>query len=413
MASDVTKHVAHDVVYGSVNEARDMDGLGRLIAFAFGVEPKPALEWLQRAGIENLRGARRSASNQVEACLLRIPMGQYFGGKSVTMSGIAGVAVGPESRGGGLATGMMTASVREIAAERIALSTLYASTQQLYRKVGYEVAGMSFNLSVPIKEIGRHTLGEASPHDGLMVRPLVETDEPATREIYRRWASATPGMLDRGSYIWNRVKVSRDVPYMPFCVVNTAGEIEGYVYLAQDRMLATGKHDVKLTDIAWSTPRGGRKLLEFLAGFTTMGEELKCAGGVTHPLIGLLAHTIYSISMKDPWMVRVCDVGQALMQRGYPRGVRGTLAIDVYDPLVTDNSACWGLEVAGGDGHVQRSAPSGDAIRCSIQTLAPLYTGYLSASELARRGALTGSAGAIEMADMIFAGSAPSMTDFF
>jgi predicted acetyltransferase len=42
-----------------------------------------------------------------------------------------------------------------------------------------------------------------------------------------------------------------------------------------------------------------------------------------------------------------------------------------------------------------------------------LYTGYLSASELARRGALTGSAGAIEMADMIFAGSAPSMTDFF
>jgi hypothetical protein len=46
MASDVTKHVAHDVVYGSVNEARDMDGLGRLIAFAFGVEPKPALEWL-------------------------------------------------------------------------------------------------------------------------------------------------------------------------------------------------------------------------------------------------------------------------------------------------------------------------------------------------------------------------------
>lgn len=404
--------MSRDVVYGAIDEGRDMDALVRLIGFAFASEPKGAREWLIRAGVGNLRAARRSGGDVAEGCLLRIPMGQYFGGKSVPMSGIAGVAVGPESRGGGLATGMMAACIREIAGEGIALSTLYASTQHLYRKVGYEVAGMAYNVSVPVSEIARHLIA-ADGAAGLSVRGLTESDEAAIGAIYRQWAKVTPGMLDRGSYIWNRIKVWRDVPHTPFGVVNEAGEVQAYAYLAQDRHLATGKHDVKLTDMAWANPSAGRALLGFLGGFTTMANELKFSASPTHPAIGLLGHTIYSISMKDPWMVRICDVEAALRERGYPRGVRASLAIDVYDPIVADNSTCWSLEIAGGDSAVQRGAPTGDAIRCSVQTLAQLYCGHLTASDLSRRGLITGSAGAIETADMVFTGGAAYMTDFF
>lgn len=404
--------MSRSVVYSNVDEARDMDDLVRLIGFAFASEPKGAREWLHRAGLENLRAARRSGGTAAEGCLLRIPMGQYFGGKSVSMSGIAGVAVGPESRGGGIATAMMTACIREIASERIAASTLYASTQHLYRKIGYEVAGMAYNVTVPVSEIRRNLLA-AGAASHLHVQQLNEHHEQAIRTTYRHWARTTSGMLDRGSYIWNRVKVWREVPHTPFGVVNEAGEVLAYAYLSQDRNTASGKHHVKLSDMAWQSPAAGRALLEFLGGFTTMAEELKFSGSPTHPAIGLLGHTIYSIVMKDPWMLRICDVQAALQQRGYPRSVRASLAIDVYDPIVTDNSTCWGLEVAGGDGIVQRGAPTGNAIHCNVQTLAQLYTGFLSASELSRRGLLTGSAGAIEAADSIFASGAPYMTDFF
>lgn len=407
--------MASDVIYGKVDEARDMDGLVRLIGFAFASEPKGAREWLQRAGIDNLRGARRGTASHLEACLLRIPMGQYFGGKSVPMSGIAGVAVGPESRGGGLATGMMSASIREIASEGIALSTLYASTQHLYRKVGYEVAGMSFFVTLPVKEIRRNLPAAvpSSASSGFQVQQLNEHHEHAIRATYRLWARGTPGMLDRGTYIWNRVKVWREVPHTPFGILSPAGEVLAYAYLAQDRNTASGKHHVKLSDIGWQSPAAGRALLEFLASFTTMAEDLKFSGSPTHPVIGLLGHTIYSIEMKDPWMLRICDVAAALRERGYPRALRATLALDIYDPVVPDNNACWGLEVSGGDGHVQRGAPTGNALRCSIHTLAQLYSGFLTASELSRRGLLTGSAGAIESADLLFAGDAPYMTDFF
>ncbi len=47
------------------------------------------------------------------ACALRVPMGQFFGGRSVAMMGVAGVAVAPEARGRGLATRVMQEVLRE------------------------------------------------------------------------------------------------------------------------------------------------------------------------------------------------------------------------------------------------------------------------------------------------------------
>lgn len=45
------------------------------------------------------------------ASLVRVPVGQRFGGRSVPMLGIAGVAVPPERRGGGLARRLMADAI--------------------------------------------------------------------------------------------------------------------------------------------------------------------------------------------------------------------------------------------------------------------------------------------------------------
>ena len=75
-----------------------------ILGHAFAVEPALALDaWFVTAGFENLRIARESGD--VVGGWIKIPMGQYFGGRSVPMTGIAGVAVAPHMHRKGVANG--------------------------------------------------------------------------------------------------------------------------------------------------------------------------------------------------------------------------------------------------------------------------------------------------------------------
>ncbi|QKK07609.1 MAG: GNAT family N-acetyltransferase [Planctomycetota bacterium] len=81
----------------------------RFCSLAFGGTLEGAVEWLRdQARHENLR-VLREADGSVAASLIVIPMGQYYGGKSVEMEGIAGVAVPPEGRGKGAGLRLMRA----------------------------------------------------------------------------------------------------------------------------------------------------------------------------------------------------------------------------------------------------------------------------------------------------------------
>ncbi len=84
----------------------------RLIAHACAMPAEGASQWLCNSGLEHVRVLEEEG--QVRACLLRIPMGQHFGGRAVPMIGIAGVAVAPEWRGRGTARRLMEACVREV-----------------------------------------------------------------------------------------------------------------------------------------------------------------------------------------------------------------------------------------------------------------------------------------------------------
>jgi len=107
--------------------------------------------WLRRAGLENVHVVRRGGA--IDATVITIPMGQYFGGKSVPMAGVAGVATSAEARGTGAAVTLMTRVLREKRAEGFAVSTLYPATLGLYRKLGYERAGAHYTTKVPLASI--------------------------------------------------------------------------------------------------------------------------------------------------------------------------------------------------------------------------------------------------------------------
>src|SRR5262245_35632767 len=96
------------------DELRD---LGAIQAWAFAFPPPDAEAWLARAGHENVRVLRRG--REVLGGLLLVPMGQFFGRRSVPMVGIAGVAVAPDRRRAGLGATLCRETVRELHRGRV------------------------------------------------------------------------------------------------------------------------------------------------------------------------------------------------------------------------------------------------------------------------------------------------------
>jgi predicted acetyltransferase len=390
--------------YGPPQGQADLDAYMAITGPAFNSEPKDSIAWMEKAGHENIRLLRYGG--EAVAGLMLVPMGQWFGGRSVPMSGIAGVGVPVDHRGGGHAMELMRACVEELAADGVPLSALYPSTARLYRKAGWEIAGHRYIALVPPANIG------ISDH-GLTVRKITEADEPAIAEVSNKLAANNPGYLDRGQYIWNRIRSPRDMTTHRF-LVERDGKVDGYVYFVQVDTKGY-KYDVRLTDIAALSPEAGRRLLAVLADHGTLSEEVAFASAPHDPLLNLMPDRPWELKVKDPWMLRIVDVAGALTARGWPAGLTAELVLDVRDDIVEANNGPWLLEIADGAAKVSKAdaGASADALSMDVRGLAALYTGHLPPAALEQAGLLTGGQSARRLAAAAFAGPAPAMLDMF
>ena len=65
----------------------------------------------------------------------------FWGGRPVPASQVSGLSVGAEHRGRGVATELLRAYLDEVHERGAAISTLFPTALQLYRRAGYEFAG--------------------------------------------------------------------------------------------------------------------------------------------------------------------------------------------------------------------------------------------------------------------------------
>jgi predicted acetyltransferase len=369
------------------------------VGWAFGDSPQGATNWLNTAGMENLRVLRQSG--RVLGGLAVIPMGQWFGGKSVPMLGIAGVAVAPEARGRGVAASLMRGTLAEARKSGLALSALYPATLTLYRRVGYELAGARFRFTSRLKDL---PLG---PHDQ-EVRPIEETDRDGVEEAYRKWARTRAGALDRGEYVWRRVRAPREGVARGFLVRSSAG-IEGYLYAAQ-RPASAGQHDLVLSDFVALSAPAARTLLAFLAGHRSTAQRAIWHGGF--PDLTLLEEheTSTTVELHDHFMLRIVHAEAALAARGYSK-YEACIDLELEDTELAENSGKYRLAVEGGRADVSRGGNG--KVKLDARALAALYSGFVRASDLARTGRISGDSVSLEMLDGLFAGPAPALGDFF
>jgi len=402
--------------YGAPRGERDLAAFAEVASACFDVSLEDTRAWFERGDLRNLRLLRQGES--VAAGLLLVPMGQWFGARVVPMTGLAGVGVPAERRGQGAARSLLQAVLKELREAGVALSTLYPSTTTLYRSVGFEVAGGRYALELRLAELRAGRADRA-----LAVRRATPADEPAIAEVAAEVGRRGTGALERGAYIWRRVRQPRGRIVRDLVIVG-AGGLEGYAYLSQREVPRSEGHEYEVvaTDAAAATPAAGRRLLALLADHSGIARRAVLYGGPAHPLLMLLPERHYSVTLVDPWMLRIVDVRSALESRGWPAGVQGELALELSDALLPPNAGRWTLKVAAGSASVTRTAPSrtsargaagGPALRLDVRGLAPLYSGHLSPWQLRQAGLLDGDEAALDLAAALFAGPAPAMSDMF
>ncbi|MHC4940302.1 MAG: GNAT family N-acetyltransferase [Planctomycetota bacterium] len=374
--------------------------LGAILANAFAGTPEQGREWLRDAGDAEARALSREG--EIVAGFVRRPMGQWWGGRSVPMLGVAAVGVAPHARGSGVATALMHEAVCEMYTDGFPLSVLFAASFPLYRRAGYELAGNVHQISAALVPLQ----GDRS----LPMRRARDEDEAALRELQRAVVSERNGPLDRSDVMWRRQmsgpggKGKCDVH-----VVENEGRIDGYIAHVQRER--GGKLTLAVRDIVARNEAAGRRLLGFLADHKAQVQYAAWNGDAADPIVTLLNTRRYRIVSCDQWMLRIVDLKKALEQRGYPAGVRGSLHLELEDDLLEANCGRWILEVEGGAGRVR---PGGTgALRAGARGLAPLYSGFLPPATLRRCGWIEADDESCAVAASLFGGSAPYMSEQF
>jgi len=359
--------------------------------------------WAEREGKSLMRVARR------DGCVLggwvAQPMGIFFGGRSIPMAAVRVVGVAPEHRSSGVASAMMFECIKEARRNHMPLAGLYPATQPVYRKAGYEQAGVRIQYRVPTHLI--------DPLDrGLKVRPVEERDQPAIKDLYRRFAVGRSGHLDRTDWYWGYI--FDPPPWRPKSngyLVERDGQVDGYAFFGTRK--GEWFHDTVLDvkDILAATRESAVRLLTLFADYRSVASHVEFWSGPTDPLLAILREQHGKTTRRIDWMLRVVDVVDALQARGYPAGLSAELDLEVQDDLIAENNGRFMLTLDRGRAAVREGGDGSMLI--DIRGLASLYAGHFTPQALKIIGKLDADDETLTTAGDIFAGPAPWMPDMF
>jgi predicted acetyltransferase len=384
--------------YGPPADERELIAYADLVGIAFGANPEEVRRKIAVIGPGPIRLHR--AGGSIVAGLLAHECAQWFGGRKIPMAAIAAVTTAPQSRAGGGATLLMRAMLHEMHRRGIALSALYPATRTLYRRVGYEMAGGRYEVTLRPREV---LLRERD----LPVREAGPKDVPAIGRLFGRSVARDYGPLDWGSPGWQHSLRAWREPHT--CYAVCAGkEIEGYLCY----LIARKDRSLTVLDFFASTPRAARRLLTLLCDHGAQIDEAKWPCRPNEPMLMLLQEGTHQVNRAAGWMLRVIDVPAALAQRGYAPGAEGTLHLDVRDDIVAANKGRFVLEVSGGRGRVRRGGRG--AIRLDVRGLAALFSGHVAARDLqAWTGYVEAPARQMAMLEAVFPPGLPWMAARF
>jgi predicted acetyltransferase len=386
--------------YGTLRE--DDARIERIIEIendAFGGDVEDTRRYVENMPVDAWR--TWETGGRVQGALAFYDAGQWFGGRSVPMWGIAAVGIASEDRGRGVATRLMRATVAEAHERGVALSTLYPAVQPLYRRAGYERAGHLYSVCLTLREI-------APLERGGTLRSGTADDEATVEALERDRSRAADGALDRCAQFWRRTRVANGKPTR-LHVVEEDGTVTGFV---RWRHVGSGKNAyVNAGDVVATTPTSARRLLAFFADQAAQTPKAYWFGHPADPLCRATESLCTAVKIADVWMLRITHLENALSARGYAPGLTADVHLDVEDDLCPGNAGRFVLRVADGTGVVERGGDGRIAI--DIRSLASVYTGHAHPFDIRSACGLSGSDADLALLGAVFAGPDPRMYDAF
>ncbi|ONI86272.1 GNAT family N-acetyltransferase [Saccharothrix sp. ALI-22-I] len=367
----------------------DVENAARLRRVAFGRgEPAPLRPGIRGLGVE--------LDGRLAAVLTINELHQFYGGSTVPMGGIGGVAVDPSARGRGVASALLDAALRDMREHGRPLSVLYATVPALYRSRGWERAGVFEWLDFPLD---RMPVGER-----VVTRPAEEGDLQALHACYTDVASTVNGLIDRSA---PAIDLTRALDLDVVSVVpGHDGEVRGYL-TAQRRPDELRVFDLVGRDVV--TQLGLLRELGSWAGVLD-----RALLRVTDPAVtGLLTNQAIEYTITtSAWLLRVVDLPAAVTARGWPAAEwlkPASVDLDIIDEHAPWHAGRQRLVVEDGQVHVE---PGGTgAVRLHARALGPWFSGMQDTHALRRAGLLDGDAALLD--HLVGAPGIPRLADFF
>ena len=355
--------------------------------------------YIQRIGRENFRCVW-TADRQFVGGLAFYRMGQWYGGKVVRCAGVSGVGIDPAHRGTGACKTLLQATLRELHEERMPLAGLYASTRQLYRSVGFEISGHRITYGLQM-----HGLRASENARELLATRTREPNFEQLASLDADRGRYGNGMIERTDGLWQRIMQPIGRTTSTY-ILGDPDAPEGYATLVHGKREYGHPQPLLASDWIASTPRALERLIALVTDHRSMCNVFHWCGGPQDPLLLACKEEHLEIVDQLCTLNRIVHLETALESRGYPKGVRGELHLDVTDELMPENAGKWVVSVEDGRAIVERGG-RGD-LKTSIRDLVPLYSSMYSCRQLVSAGRVAISDdSAVQFADQIFAGPSP------
>ncbi len=325
-------------------------------------------------------------------------------GGVLPLAGLTMVTVRPTHRRRGVMLSMIRAYTDQAHERGDPLGGLWAAEWPIYGRFGFGAAADKAAIAFdgPRLEIASDPAGPS----------LALLDTAAAREVlpevYRRARVHRPGMLGRSDAWWEG-RHFHDPPQWRhgasanrFVVASRAAMPTGYAVYRQKSEWDGGHSvgEVRVTEVIAVDGATEQALWQYLSRIDLF-PRVSWNNAPTDTLLAWIATDNRRIERRigDGLWLRLLDVVAALTGRRYRAD--GTLVLRVVDEYCPWNDGSYRLAVEQGAAECRRTDAEAD-LTLTAATLAALYLGGRSATVLADAGLVTGAAGAVTTADILF-----------
>ena len=379
-------------------------------SLSFRMEPDRILEYLDRMDRHNWCRVLVDEHNELIATLMNAKVGMFLSGRRVTAESVGFVCIPPEHRGKRASVEIMHRHLHEAHSNGSALSVLFSARARLYRGVGYETAGRRNMVRIPLRTL---KLRSQEGIDQVTVRPMCDEDYPDIRALYTGFARDQHGYLDREDWHWNYLLGSYQKNMRPGFVFEHNGTLSGYMVLTRGEHLGPKQgSETDIHDLAFADAPTARAMIRFLSGFASTWSHANFGADTAHPIFDHADELWHQVISTDLWMVRIVDVASAISQRGFHPCVSGELVLGITDPILDHNTGNWKIRIDSGKASILKTDEPAKA-SMDITSLAPIYTGFMTATQMHLNGRVDADQHALSMLDGLFASATPAMVDDF